>query len=42
MGKSNSKKIHNEFDLVNVINGKYPNHEKSKIADRRLELRMYG
>ena len=30
IGKSNSKKICDEFGLVNIFHGKYPNHEKCK------------
>ena len=29
-GKSNSKKLCNEFRLVNIFHGKYPNHGKFK------------
>ena len=30
IGRSNSKKLCDEFGLVNIFHGKFPNHEKYK------------
>ena len=42
IGKSNSKKLCNEFGIVNIFHGKYPNHEKFKTYQDGSTFIDYG
>ena len=42
IGQSNSKKLCNEFGMVNIFHGKYQNHEKFKTYHKGFMLIDYG
>ena len=42
IGKLNLKKLYNEFGLVNIFNGKYPNHNKFKKYQEGSTFIDYG
>ena len=42
IGKSNSKKLCDEFGLVNIFQGKFPNHEKFKTYQEGSTFIDYG
>ena len=42
MGRSNSKKVCDEFGLVNICHGKFPNHEKFKTYQEGSTFIDYG
>ena len=42
IGKSNSKKLCDEFGLVIIFQGKFPNHEKLKTYQERSTFIDYG
>ena len=42
MGRSNSKKLCDEFGLVNIFHSKFPNHEKFKTYQEGSTFLDYG
>ena len=42
IGRSNSKKLCDEFGLMNIFHGKFPNHEKSKKYQEGSAFIDYG
>ena len=42
IGRSNSKKLCDEFGLVNIFQGKFPNHEKFKTYQEGSTFINYG
>ena len=42
IGRSNSKQLRDEFDLVNIFHGKFPNHKKFKTCQEESMFIDYG